>query len=165
MTFRNYRNSLYQQMLSYLRYMKYAETDQQLFDLNTEVSELRIKVHNLDQLTESQMLEVVNFKDEIFKSYGVTGVHIIKNQSYFRRDITLTHIRKKFKSKKSEYLGVHHVPKMSKWRAKLTYKSEVYLNSYFMTEKEAVRNRDLVIIKHNLPLPLQILKNKKNGSV
>lgn len=158
MTYRNYRNSLNKQMLSYLRFMKFTDTDQQLLDLNTEISELRVKIHNLDQLTASQMMGEVIFKEEVLKSYGVTGVHLMKSQRHFRQDITLSHMRKKAKSKKSEFLGVHYVPKMSKWRAKLSYKCEVYLNSYYMTEKEAVRNRDLIIIKHDLPLKLQVLK-------
>lgn len=159
MTYRNYRNSLNKQMMSYLRFMKCADTDQQLLDLNTEVNELRVKVHNLDQLTASQMMETVEFTESTYESFGFPDFHIDNSvKRHFEQKTSLSLMRKQAVSKISKYLGVHYVPNMEKWRAKLSYQKIIYLDSYFITEEEAVRGRDKTIIKYNLPLPLQVLK-------
>lgn len=77
MTYRNYRNQLHRQMISYLRFMKHADTDKQLLELHTEVNLLRNEIAFYDQFTASQMLQKVNFTDEVFESYGLIGVPIV----------------------------------------------------------------------------------------
>lgn len=157
MTYRNYRNSLNRLMLSYLRFMKHADTDQQLLELHAEVGELRTKIHNLDQFTASQMQEQVVFKEETFESFGFPTIVIPE----FERKSVL-HRKEKtprgVKKPKSKYTGVSWDSRNGNYKASVMYKGRNFLCAYFKTEDEAVKQRDITIIKYHLPFPLQLLK-------
>lgn len=148
-------------MLSYLRFMKYADTDQQLLDLHTEVSELRVKINNLDQFTASQMQEKVGFKEVVYESFGFPEFTIDKSdpKRHFTQKTSVAEIKKEIKPRKSKYIGVSFSTQSGKWCTKIQHKGITYLNSQSNnTEEEAVRQRDLTIIKYHLPFPLQLLK-------
>lgn len=157
MTYRNYRNSLHKQMLAYLRFMRCADTDQQLLELNTEVNELRTKVHNLDQLTASQMLENVQFTEVEYESFGFPTVIIPdapKVEFVKQKSKSLCGVKKA----QPKYLGVFWNKTKGKYTATVVFKGRHFLNADFDDPEEAVKNRDLTIIKFHLPFPLQVLK-------
>lgn len=157
MTYRNYRNSLHKQMLSYLRFMKCADTDDQLLELHTEVNELRTKIHNLDQMTASEMLVTVEFTESTYESYGFPSIVIPefeKKSLFSNKKSSLRGVSKE----KPKYVGVSWNKGVGKYCGSLMYKGKTFLKANFDTPEEAVKQRDLAIIKYHLPLDLQILK-------
>lgn len=156
MTYRNYRNSLNKQMLSYLRFMKHADTDQQLLELHAEVSELRTNIHNLDQFTASQMQETVIFNEVVYESFGFPDFHIKSENGrpFKNRKSLLSNVDRR----DSEFTGVSFNRHNCLWVATVSYKGKEYLRSHHKLEIQAAVARDEAIIKFYLPLPLQVLK-------
>lgn len=152
-------------MMAYLRFMKCADTDQQLLDLNTEVNDLRTKIHNLNQLTASQMLENVEFTESTYESFGFPDIKIVKSDSkrHFTQKTSVAEIKKEIKPRKSGYKGVYFAHSMGKWTIKVQYKGKIYANSSHDTEEQAVTARDTAILKFYLPFDLQILKKPENN--
>lgn len=62
---------------------------------------------------------------------------------------------------KSGYKGVSWDVRTKRWRVKLKHKGVVYIDSYASDEKTAIKARDIAIIKHSLPLKLQLLTSVK----
>jgi hypothetical protein len=57
-----------------------------------------------------------------------------------------------------KYTGVTYHRKLGKYESRVTYSGITYKAGWYDTEIEAVRTRDLLIIKKGLPVKLQILK-------
>jgi len=146
-------------MLSYLRFMKCADTDQQLLELHTEVNELRTKIHNLDQMTASEMLVTVEFTESTYESYGFPDFKIESNtERHFKQSISVADIKKTIKPRKSKYIGVSFSTPIGKWVSSVRHKGTTHNHSCHNTEEQAIIRRDETIIKYHLPLDLQILK-------
>jgi len=62
---------------------------------------------------------------------------------------------------KTIYKGVYWAKGQGKYMSKLQYKGKTYIQAYYDTIEEAVRARDLTIMKNNLPLPLQKFKKQQ----
>lgn len=64
-----------------------------------------------------------------------------------------------------KYTGVSWNQRTRKYRVKLQYKGVTYLDTYVDTAKEGALQRDKLIIRKNLNVPLQVLtsvnSNKK----
>lgn len=57
-----------------------------------------------------------------------------------------------------KYTGVSYKRTTGKYQSKVTHVGVTYFCGFFDTEIEAIRARDLLIIKKGLPVKLQILK-------
>jgi len=156
MTYRNYRNSLHKLMLSYLHFMKCADTDEQLLALNSEVNLLRIKIDWLDKKTASEMQEVVRFDTITYKSESFQDKFIPCGAN----EVFAGQADNPFfdPSKRSIYKGINYEQRLDKWRAELKYKGKTLLDEIYPTEDNAVAARDAAILKYHLKNPLHELK-------
>jgi len=160
MTYKTHRDHLHKLMISYLRFMKLADTDEQLLELNTEVNTLRNQIDYYDQFTASQMVETVNFSEEVYESDGFLKVFFTTPSGSYEPSVS-TSKRGKILPK-SKYIGISWSVSHGKYVSTITYKGKKMHHGYYNDEKEAVIARDRVIIKYYLPMPLQILtKNDK----
>jgi hypothetical protein len=163
MTYRNYRTQLHKQMLNYLRFMKHADTDEQLLELHAEVTELKAQIHYLDQLTVAQLLQTIAFKVDIYESDGfsTTEIKTVSAKRHFERSVSVKNSRSKIEPRETKYTGVCFSPSIGRYVATLSYDGKKYLTAHCVSEEEAIKQRDRCIIKHKLPVVLQFLKPKQ----
>lgn len=57
-----------------------------------------------------------------------------------------------------DYTGVKWDSKIQKWVATIRYNEKKYYCGSYVEQKDAVKERDMMILKHSIPRYLQILK-------
>lgn len=94
-------------MISYLRFMKHTDTDEQLLSLNAEANELRNKIEALDRKTASEMVQEVKFDTITIESFDEQEPKLTnQSKNHFNQKVNKQLLRDEIKPRWSKYAGI-----------------------------------------------------------